>query len=207
MRCAASAGSARGVRYCEVLAAYFEGGAIRIDVWGTQGISDCPLDAWYALDAETLQAELGAVRVIMNGPRHWVLDRAEALSLPDAPRRTFGALEMQQLATLSMSPEMLMSAGPYSERTVNRDTSFAFFAGSEIYELVAPGGATYVMQSYSNVVDTELDESELPGLGARLELPEGWTFRARTLEAELELRAEGTATVVQDELQNTYQRM
>jgi hypothetical protein len=199
--------SVRGNRYCEVLPAYLEGDTIRAEVWGTQGLSDCPLEAWYALDAEALRAELGATRVIMNGPRHWVLDRVEAVSLPDAPRRTFGTLEMRQFATLRLPLAVAMSGGPYEERTIERDTRFAFFAGTEVYELVAPGGETYVMQSLANIVDSELDESDLPGLGARLTPPAGWTYRVRTLDAELELRAEGTATVLQDELQNTYQRM
>lgn len=203
-----STGTMRDVRYCEVLAAYLVGDAIRVDVWGTQGISDCPLDDWYALDSDTLQDELGAVRVVMNGPRHWVLDHVEAGSLPDVPHHWFGALEMQQLATLDLSLESLMSSGePYQERTVNRDTLFAFFAGSEVYELVTPEGTTYVMQSYANIVDPELQARDLPGLGTRLTLPDGWIFRARTLDADLQLFADGTATILQDDLQNTYQRL
>jgi hypothetical protein len=60
------------------------------------------------------------------------------------------------------------------------------------------------MQSYAQIVDTSLSERDLPGLGARLTLPEGWQYRARTLASPLVVRTPGEATVVQDELQNTY---
>ena len=39
-----------------------------------------------------------------------------------------------------------------------------------------------------------------------MELPEGWSFEARILEEDLDLVADGEAVVIQDELENTYQR-
>ena len=62
------------------------------------------------------------------------------------------------------------------------------------------------MQSYARIVDPNLSEGDLPGLGARLALPTGWTYQARTLTASLVVSTPGEATVVQDELQNTYSR-
>jgi hypothetical protein len=35
----------------------------------------------------------------------------------------------------------------------------------------------------------------------------GWTYESRILDADLELRAPGLATVISDELRNTYQRI
>jgi hypothetical protein len=61
------------------------------------------------------------------------------------------------------------------------------------------------MQSYS-VETTAQTEASLAGLGQTLQLPDGWTFRTRTLDASLSVTAvEGLATVVQDDLSNTYQ--
>lgn len=194
----------RGRRYCEVLLAFFAGGSVEAQVWGTQGLNECPEAAWATVDAMAIRAEFGATAVVRNGPRHWLIDRAAA-ELPAGSPRLFGTLEMQQLATLTLAPGT-MSSMPYVERTVRRDSEFEFHAGAEVYELVAPNGAVYVMQSYAQIVDASLVEADLPGLGARLTLPTGWQYRARTLDAPLVVRTPGEATVVQDELQNTYSR-
>jgi hypothetical protein len=201
---ASTSESLRGNRYCEVLLAFFEGGSIEAQVWGTQGLNDCPEAGWASVDPIAVRTEFGATAVVLNGPRHWLIDRARA-ELPAGSPRLFGMLAMQQLATLTLAPGT-MSAMPYVERTVRRDSEFEFRAGAEIYELVAPDGSVYVMQSYAQIVDTRLTESDLPGLGARLMLPSGWQYRVRTLASPLVVSTPGEATVVQDELQNTYSR-
>ena len=56
------------------------------------------------------------------------------------------------------------------------------------------------------VENTQTSDS-LSELESRLALPEDWTFTARVLEEDLFVRdVEGIATVVQDDLPNTYQR-
>ena len=112
---------------------------------------------------------------------------------------------MRQLATINL-PAGAPQAMPYVERTINRDSSFRFAAGTQVYELHAPDASTYVMQSYAAIVDATLTEADLQTLGDRLALPDGWTYAARTLEAPLEIVTPGRATVLQDELQNTYSR-
>ena len=49
------------------------------------------------------------------------------------------------------------------------------------------------------------DVGKLRSLGRRLDPPPGWRYRMRRLRADLDLGANGSATIVQDELQNTYQ--
>jgi hypothetical protein len=197
-------GSIRGNRYCELLLIYLKDGKIDAQVWGTQGLNDCPAASWGALDGEALRVELGATMVTKNGPRYWLIDDALA-KLPDQERRTFGGLEMQKLATIAVEPGATASQ-PYKERTINRNSEFKFRAGAEVYEILAPGGSIYVMQSYAQIVDPALGEEALPTLGSRLALPAGWTYRARKLEQDLVVSTPGQATVLQDELQNTYSR-
>ena len=61
------------------------------------------------------------------------------------------------------------------------------------------------MQAYCIGVDPTLTEAQLAGLGERLALPEGWSYRTRLLDEELVVDTTATiATVVQDELENTY---
>jgi hypothetical protein len=61
------------------------------------------------------------------------------------------------------------------------------------------------MQAYCVGVDPALTESGLAGLGERLDQPMGWTFQTRILDEELIVdTSETVATVLQDELENTY---
>jgi hypothetical protein len=74
-----------------------------------------------------------------------------------------------------------------------------------VYELVNPDGLAYVMQAYCVGVDPTLTAGALPTLGERLALPRGWSYRQRILEEELVVDTTATiATVLQDELENTY---
>lgn len=61
------------------------------------------------------------------------------------------------------------------------------------------------MQAYSQIVDKKLKLKDLAGLGSKLALPADWKFRTRTLKKDLTLNTVGATTVLQDELQNTYQ--
>jgi hypothetical protein len=91
--------------------------------------------------------------------------------------------------------------------TVSRRTTTWFFkTGAEVYELVSPKGIVFVMQ-----VNPENTVDKLPTLGECLALPEGWTYRARTLGEELVMRAtyddDPPNTIVLDEFENNYQRI
>jgi hypothetical protein len=63
------------------------------------------------------------------------------------------------------------------------------------------------MQTYSQIIDETLTSADLAGLDARIDQPEGWTFTVRTLTEDLAVNSTGVATVIQDDLQNTYQRI
>jgi hypothetical protein len=196
----------RGVRYCEVLLLTEGADGFSAEVWNTMGMSECPPDQWEALDAQAIAQERDAVVALLNGPRFWMLDSIDTELRRGAPETTFGEIAMFQAATVALGDE-LPSQTPYTERPVARETVFGFDEGSEVYELVDPDGTTYVMQARSQIVDETLEEADLPGLGERLALPAGWEYRVRTLEEPLELLStDAVATVIQDELQNTYQR-
>ena len=95
---------------------------------------------------------------------------------------------------------------PYTELTVDRTTDWVFKQGQDVHELVAPSGAVYVMQSMSRHVDPNLEIEQLPTLGQRLKLPQGWQYQVRTLEEDLVVPARGDAHIVFDEFENNYQR-
>lgn len=194
----------RESRYCELLLVRLGDMGAEAEVWGTQGLGDCPQDALDALDLDAITAETGALMAIVNGPRHWIPNAVMGEGRPST-LRLFGDLPMTRLATVTVDPSMMRTN--YTDLTVLRTTTYTFDAGEEIYELTSPGGATYVMQSLSLIADPTLTFADLPTLGSRLTLPMGWTYAARTLSAELVLDADGEATVLTDDLSNTYQRV
>jgi hypothetical protein len=147
---------------------------------------------------------MGAVMVKLNGPRYWTLDGlGQKVAVVDPVLRDFNGLTMRRIATVDLgdNPAPL----PYVERYVNRGAVFFFDAGAPVYELLNPDGVGYVMQAYCIGVDPTLTAERLGALGERLALPEGWSFRTRILEEELVVDTTASiATVVQDELENTY---
>ena len=197
----------RGGRYCEVLVGAIAGADVVLDVYNTYGLNDCPDAAFRALDVATLRTELMTPAVVLNGPRYWLMDEFIGASLLDPTVRTFGGLEMRLAGRVTVPLSVAMAgARPYVDNTIRRDTTVLFAAGSLVYELVDPAGRVFDMQSYT-VQSVAQTEASLTTLAERLPLlPAGWTYRARTLPADLRVVAVGgLATVVQDEIGNTYQ--
>lgn len=194
----------RGVRYGEVLAVYLRDSGLHAEVYGTQMLNDCPQELWEGLDPTAIAAEMGAVMVKLNGPRHWVLDGlGTKVAVVEPALRDFNGITMRRIATVDVGTDA--APRPYGERHVNRGAIFYFDAGKAVYELVNPEGTAYVMQAYCIGVDPTLTEELLPSLDERLALPEGWSFRTRVLDEELIVdTSDHLATVVQDELENTY---
>lgn len=196
----------RGVRYGEVLLLRSVDGRFEAEVWNTLGLNDCPQDAWDRLDAAAIAADRGAMLALLNGPRFWLVDSIRSNIRANAEETTFGDLQMFKAATIDFGATP-PNPGPYVERSIVRDTVFGFAAGSLIHELMTPNGDTYVMQAYAHIVDNTLTEDDLVGLADRLNLPVGWSYRSRRLVTDMGLLStDGVATVLQDDLQNTYQR-
>jgi haloalkane dehalogenase len=201
-----SAAATQEGRYCEIVLVHEAAdGTITAEVWGTQAVNTCPRESWEALDPQSIKAETGAVFVRMNGPRVGLMSSVTGSILDSEERRTFGDLDMRLLTELAVDGDTVPS--PYTEVTVLRTTTFVWDAGEEIYELTSPDGNVYVMQSMSQIVDPTLVPDDLAALGTRLELPPGWTYEARRLDEDLRLTTDNDAVVLQDELQNSYQRV
>lgn len=194
----------RGVRYGEVLPVFLREDGLHAEVYGTQMLNDCPQDLWEKLDGQAIAKEMGAVFVKLNGPRRWVLDGLGTKVAPvDPVLREFGGIMFRRIATVALGDKL--AAGAYHENKVNRGAVFYFDKGKPVYELVNPEGVAFVMQALCMGVDSTMSEEALPTLGARLNMPPGWTYRTRVLDAELVVDTTATiATVLQDEFENSY---
>jgi hypothetical protein len=198
-----------GARYCEVLLVTGRLNQVEATIYNTLGLNECPDELWQALDTDAIKDENHARAAILNGPRYFLMDKVGIVD-PGTETFDFGGLQMRRLATLPLGLGDLLGGHhrrPYSEQSVRRTTVYVYDRDREVYELVAPDGTTYIMQSYSLEVDPTLTEADLARLGERLELPDGWRYRVRRLEDEWSLRIDREARVIQDELQNTYQRV
>jgi haloalkane dehalogenase len=197
-------------RYGEVFLVHLRWLRVEASIYNTLGLNDCPDDLWKELDPRQIKQQHHARAVILNGPRYFLMDSVDVQSTVEHEPVTFGRLAMRKLATLRLSLFDLlpgMRRKPYTERAVVRTTVYTYRAGQEVHELLSPQGVTYVMQSYSLEVDPLLNVATLKTLGDRLRMPNGWRYRIRQLDQDWVLRVEGQARVLQDELQNTYQRV
>lgn len=194
----------RDTRYCEIFTVFLSPGPIaRIN--NSYGLNNCRRGWWESLDPAALAAESGADLVLLNGPRYWLMDRV-AVTEP-GPVSTLGGKRMREVATIDLAKVGLAPPPPFTEVRIQRDTRFVFRADRRIFELTDPNDRRYVMQSYARIIDPGLRYRELRGLGPEIGLPPGWTYRSRTPKRNLVLRAHGRATIVQDALKNTYQRI
>ena len=194
----------RGIRYGEVLAVFLRDTGLEAEVYGTQMLNDCPQELWETLDADAIAKDMGAVFAKLNGPRYWLLDGlGSKVAVVDPVIKDFNGIHMRRIATIPLGADF--AAGAYVVRNVNRGAVFFWDAGKPVYELVDPDGRPFVMQARCVGVDASISEESLATLGERLALPDGWSYRARVLDAELVVDTSATlATVVQDEFENTY---
>ena len=201
-------GSLYNFRYCEMLLAVFENGAARFDVYNTMGCNRCKQDDWEAVDPAAVATDMGGLVALPNGPRNWILDSISSSTISGTCDYNLGGLDMALVAAIELSLGDLPIGGitNYQASSVLRNTVFHYFKGTELYILEDPEGKCYVMQSYARIVDQNLGLEDLPGLGERLNLPSGWTYKTHTLTEDFALPSEnGVARVLQDDLDNSYQ--
>ena len=197
----------RNVRYCELIPVVRHGLHLTATVYNTLGHNDCPAAVWDKITEAAMRKRFGALKVVLNGPRHFVMDAIAAEGDTAAGKTVEAAgLSLTARATIDVGLFDLRSR-PYRERTIARETRYVFKAGKPVFLLVRGDGARYAMQSYAQIIDKSLSHADLPALGARLKLPAGWRYETMTPDADLVLGAQGKATVVQDDLDNTYQKL
>ena len=199
----------RNVRYGEIVPVFKKGAKLYIEVYNTVEHNELPDDLWNNLDSEELAELYGAETVLMNGPRYWVINAANGnTDKLDNKIANFGGIEMKLVASLDETIfSMNLGENFYTESSVERVTNWIYYEGNMVYELVSPEGDVYRMQSASMIIDPDLTIDKLEHLGERLELPDGWTYRAKILEDDSTLSSNGLATIIQDEFLNTYQKV
>ena len=194
----------RDARSCEVFTVELQPAPVAT-VWNSLGFHECAQAWWDGLDPAALAAEHGADLVLLNGPRNFIMDAAKAKRYGGVER--FAGKRMRNVAAIDLATIGLAPPPRFTEVRISRRNTWRWDAGKRIFELVAPSGRVFVMQSYSRQVDPSLTYSQLPRIGPRIGLPDGWEYRSRRPGENLNLFTRGTATITQDALGNTYQRL
>ena len=199
----------RDYRYCEIIPVFQNKLTFSVEVYNTMGSNDCPEEQWAKLNGDDLAQQYGAMAVKMNGPRYWVLNKIVAGGATASGKIVdFGGLEMKLVAQIETKLwEGSVGDKFYTPNDVQRATTFVYLKGNMVYELTSPEGDVYRMQSYALLADPTLTIADLETLGARLELPQGWAYQARVLTEDSELKADGLAYVINDNLYNSYQKV
>jgi hypothetical protein len=196
----------RNARYCELITVVRSGIHFEAAVYNTLGLNDCPAKLWNTLTEAAMKQRFEATEVVLNGPRYFLMDTITGEGATAAGETIdVDGLKLTKRATIRLSITELRS-GPYKEKAIERETKYVFKAGKPVFVLEAPGGSRYAMQAYAQIVDKKLSYDDLPKLGPRLKLPKGWRYAVMVPDKDLTLGAQGKAIVVQDDLDDTYQK-
>jgi hypothetical protein len=177
------------------------------EVYNTTGFGPVPASAFDAIDVQQLAADTGSDLAWKNPRRFWMMDAA-TVNLVGEPRELQG-LMFNLMARMQMpvgfDPGQDQSAMAYHPMQIRRVSKYEFRSGRPVFLLRSPQGTTWVMQTFTDHIDHDLREADLPGLAARLALPEGWQYKAATLNRALTITTAGVANIVPDNLANMYQ--
>ncbi len=157
-------------------------------------------------------------RAVLSGVYHPTMD----LSCVNINKKyeNFGLLKFYQsgiskftLLDIFKNPKIIrqyLTGGNYLPYNTAEDSHFIWNAGSQIYELIDPDGNIYVMTAYTDMFLHSLKLKSLADLGSVMELPKGWSYRARRLEKLLAIESVaklGNSTIrLADSYNNIYLR-
>jgi hypothetical protein len=144
-----------------------EGGKLEALVYNTTGLNRCPTETFNALDAEALAKQGGFDIGWRNPRRFWMMDHL-TFNLAGEPAE-FDGLAFNLVARMQMpanfTPVAGQAAPAYRPGQIQRVSRYEYLSGSPVFLLRSPEGITWVMQTYTDHIATDLTEADLPNLG------------------------------------------
>ena len=111
----------RNARYCEIIPVVRLGFHLVATVYNTLGLNDCPAAIWNKITEAEMKKRFGAIKVLLNGPRHFVMDKIVAGgSTATGEKIDAGGLELTERASIDLDL-FGMRTEPYRERTIERE--------------------------------------------------------------------------------------
>lgn len=204
----------RDYPYCEVIPDTVSGDTMTEHIFNTLPFGPCLAKEFATITEQDVIAAYNAAygasstSATVNGPRHWVLDTLTSTGgvTPSQDTLTVNGIEFGLVGQLQVPVgQPPVGTDAYVVNTVQRNTIYVFKKGLQVFELTDPSGNVYVMQSYSQQVDSSLSLAKLPFIGPTNDLPKDWSYAARKLTEDLTLTASGETQIVNDHYRNTYQ--
>ncbi len=203
-----------GTQYTEVLLVWGNGITknLTAGVYNTVGLNNADStgntsrdEVISKLDLAKIQKDNKALKVILNGPRLWTVDKVEVNA---GNIRDFGGLQARWVMWFPIPKDFKQGSFGYQPMEVIRDTRMHINTGSKAFLLDDPDGNTYVMKSADRIFHPDQKYSDLKDLGSKLKLPSGWKFRCVTIEKDFSFYPDnGKGWIVQDNMNNTYDRI
>ena len=130
----------RNTRYCEIIPVLREGLHLKATVYNTLGLNDCPASVWNAITEDAMRKRFGAITVLLNGPRFFLMDQITASGATKSGETIeVDGLQLTGRATIDIGLLDLLHR-PYREETIDRDTVYLFKTGRPVFMLQAPDG-------------------------------------------------------------------
>ena len=114
------------------------------------------------LDLEKIKTDNKALKVILNGPRLWTVDKVEVNA---GLIRNFGDLQARWVMWFPIPKGFKQGEFAYKPMEVLRDTRMHINAGSPAFLMDDPEGNTYVMKSSDRIINPDQKFSDLKGIG------------------------------------------
>src|SRR5437763_1469975 len=108
-----SGGGLHDARYCEILELRGAPPNATVTIWNTIGLNTCPAKWWAGFDAAALARRRGDTLVVLNGPRHFLMDSATAST---GRVRSFHGERLREVATIPTRSAADLVRAPYADR-------------------------------------------------------------------------------------------
>ena len=189
--------------------------------FSTFKLNPCGLEGLQNISLSSIKAQIetiiGSARTFKSGPNYFLMD--SNLSPIIKPYIYIGMLKFFASAsgTISFLDYLLdpilrskgFSQAYYRPFIISQDIYYVWNAGSIVYELIPPGGkGSYVMITYSRLIDPNLELKNLAQILDFETIPDGWVYRQRVLERPFTVRSryiqDYKTQIIWDQLQNFY---
>jgi len=167
-----------------------------------------PQELVEGLDFDMMKQEYGVKGASLNGPKIWTPDWTD---IETGEVRDFNGIKAAWVAQLNMGDNTggVSETTPYKPFTIARKSALGWKKGTTVLLLDDAEGNTWIVKGFQLGLKPQYTYEQFVAAGQSnfKNLPEGWKFRVKTLDKDLNESPEnGVATIMADEFFNVYDK-